>query len=313
LIIKGGLNYLNMKNKPELKVNEEVVLTNPGFYKDNLRSGWKPGHLYLTNERLFLWQPARIIFQTPLKNIKGVSIQQRGFILRSKDALCLSYQHPKADGILNAWIMVKNVETWKNRIFERSLLEINQEGVEKILKELDPESQNVLLSVWSNRHATIDELARAYEAPNHMDVLNRIRNVINPAGERVIGFPVLAFERSKIDSVTGKKVMFSWWIIGGDIKDNSAGRQAGTESLLDIFDEGDHLNIIMELKGGREEDIMLGVDEDKLAVSCKTRDVNYREEISLPSKVDSEGISRKYHNNILEVRLQKAGGKGGIL
>lgn len=294
-----------MKNRPELKANEEVILTHPGFYKDNLRSGWKPGHLYLTNLRLFLWQPARIIFQTALENIKGVSIQQRGFILRSKDALCLTYQQSKAEGFSKAWIMVKNVETWKNRIFERSLLEINQEGIDKIAKELNLESQNILLFVWQNRHATIGELAHTYNAPNHMDVLHRIRNIINPTSQRLIGFPVLVFERSKIDESTGKKVMFSWWIIGGDKLSAFGAKVDRKESLLDIFDEGDHLNIIMELKGAKSEDILLGVDEDKLIVSCKTSESNYYEEIPLPPKVDSQGIVKRYHNNILEVRLQK--------
>ncbi|MDI6889657.1 MAG: Hsp20/alpha crystallin family protein [Thermodesulfovibrionales bacterium] len=289
-----------MKNKPELKANEEVILTNPGFYKDNLRSGWKPGHLYLTNERLFLWQPTRIIFQTLVENIKEISVQQRGFILRSKDALCISYGESS-----KAWIMVKDVETWKNRIFERSLLEINQEKIDKIIKELDPESQNILLFVWQNRHASINELAQTYNAVNHMDVLHRIRNIINPTSQKLIGFPVLVFERSKIDEPTGKKVMFSWWIIGGDKLSAFGAKVDRKESLLDIFDEGDHLNIIMELKGAKIEDILLGVDADKLIVSCKTPEANYYEEISLPAKVESEEIMKRYHNNILEVRLQK--------
>ncbi len=292
----------NMKNKPDpvLNTGEEVVLTHAGFYKDNLRSGWKPGHLYLTNTRLFLWQPARVIFQTLLENIKGISIQPRGFILRSKDALCISYKHPNNEGLSRAWIMVKDVETWKNRIFERSLLEINQEQIDKVIKELDPESQNILGFVWQNRHAAINELASLYKAPNHMDVLHRVRNIVNATAEKVIGFPVLVFERSKIDETTGKKVMFSWWIIGGDKLKKDEG-----QALLDIFDERDYLNIIMELKGAQEEDILLGVDGDKLTVSCKTPETNYYEEVSLPAKVDKEGIVRKYHNNILEVRLQK--------
>jgi len=290
-----------MKNKPELKANEEVILTNPGFYKDNLRSGWKPGHLYLTNVRLLLWQPARMIFQTLLENIKEISVQQRGFILRSKDALSISYRHSNNEGLAHAWIMVKDVETWKNKIFERSLLEINQEGIDKIVKELDTESQSILLFVWQNRHATINELAHIYDAPNHMDVLHRVRNIINPTSEKAIGFPVLVFERSNVDESTGKKIMFSWWIIGGDKL-----KKDKEESLLDIFDEGDHLNVIMELKGAKEEDILTGVDGDKLTVSCKTPEANYYEEVSLSVKVDNEGIVRRYHNNILEIRLQKA-------
>jgi len=299
-----------MENKLALLTNEEIVSEAPGFCKDNLRSGWKPGHLYLTNARLLIWQPARIIFQTSLENIKGISIQQRGLILRNKDALCISYKNQSGEGVAQAWIMVKDVERWKNKIFERSLLEINQEAIDKVIKELDPQSQNILLFVWRNRHATIDELAHLYKAPSHMDVLHRIRNIINPTSQKLIGFPVLVFERSKIDGLTGTHVMFSWWITGDD-KLPARGESVFTgegdkeQSLLDVFDEGDHLNVIMELKGARQEDILLAVVEDKLTVSCKTPEANYYEEISFPSNVDSEGIVKKFRNNILQVRLQK--------
>lgn len=287
-----------MKNKPQLNANEEVILNHPGFYKNNLRSGWKPGHLYLTNTRIFLWQPARIIFQTLLANIKEIGFQRIGFILRSKDALCISCN--SAGTISQAWIMVKDMETWKNKIFERTLLEIDQDGIDKTARELDTQSRSILFFVWQNRHATINELASLYDAPNHMDVLHRIRNIINPTSQRVIGVPALAFERSRIDEPTGEKVLFSWWIIGNNKREKDK-----EQSLLDIFDEGDHLNIILELKGAQEDDILLGLDGDKLILSCQTPETNYYEEIELPSKVDRDTMARKYHNNILEVRLQK--------
>jgi len=299
-----------MENKLALLTNEAIISEAPGFYKDNLRSGWKPGHLYLTNARLLIWQPARIIFQMPLENIKGISIQQRGFILGKKDALCISYKNQSGEGVAQAWIMVKDVERWKNKIFERSLLEINQEAIDKVIKELDPQSRNILLFVWQNRHATIDELAHFYKAPSHMDVLHRIRNIINPTSQKLIGFPVLVFERSKIEGLTGTHIMFSWWITGDD-KLPARGESVITgegdkkQSLLDVFDEGDHLNVVMELKGARQEDILLAVVEDKLTVSCKTPEVNYYEEVSFPSSVDSEGIVKKFRNNVLQVRLQK--------
>lgn len=299
-----------MKKKLPLLANEKIISEAPGFCKDNLRSGWKPGHLCLTDTRLLIWQPAGIIFETPLGSIKGISIQQRGFILRSRDALCISYKNERGQGVAQAWIIVSSAERWKSRIFERSLLEINQEAIDKIVKELDAPSQSILLFVWQNRHATIRELAHLYEAPTHMDVLRRIRNIINPTSQKLIGFPVLVFERSKIDGLTGTHVMFSWWITRDD-KLPARGESVFTgegdkkQSLLDVFDEGDHLNVIMELKGVRQEDILLAVVEDKLTVSCKTPEVNYYEEVSFPSSVDSEGIVKKFRNNVLLVRLQK--------
>jgi HSP20 family molecular chaperone IbpA len=289
-----------MKNKPELHVNEEVILASSGAYKDSLRSGWKLSNLYLTNQRLFLWNSTKTLLQIPLENITGINVQLKNFILRRKNALCISYQNLSNKSLFQVWIMVKDVHKLKNKIYERSLLKIDQEGIDKIIKELDAESQSILLFVWENKHAAINELFSLYNAPNHMEVLNRIRNIINPVSEKVIGFPVLVFERSKIDESIGEKVLFSWWVIGGGKL-----KEEREETLLDIFDEGDYLNVIIELKAAQEKDILLRVDENILTVSCKTSEAKYYEQVFLPSKIDKKSVIRKYHNNILEVRLQK--------
>ena len=46
-----------------------------------------------------------------------------------------------------------------------------------------------------------------------MHVLLRIRDTINPVAERIIGNPLLLFERSKIDPDTGEQVLFRWWMV----------------------------------------------------------------------------------------------------
>ncbi|GFP24314.1 hypothetical protein HKBW3S09_01781, partial [Candidatus Hakubella thermalkaliphila] len=66
--------------EPPLTQDEEIILREQGGYVGNLRSGWKLGHLYLTNKRLFLFQPAGIIFETPLSNITNVTIEERNFV-----------------------------------------------------------------------------------------------------------------------------------------------------------------------------------------------------------------------------------------
>ncbi|MBU4349301.1 hypothetical protein KJ599_03150, partial [bacterium] len=74
-----------MKNKPALHANEEVIFASSCAYKDSLRSGWKLSNLYLTDQRLFLWNSTRTLLQIPLENITGISIQLKNFILRRKD------------------------------------------------------------------------------------------------------------------------------------------------------------------------------------------------------------------------------------
>ncbi|MBU4445762.1 hypothetical protein KJ656_11875 [bacterium] len=288
-----------IRKEPLLLNDEEIVIKSSGFYKSNLRSGWKPGHVYLTNRRLIFWQQSKYLFQIFLDSIKGIAVQQIVVVLKKADTLCLSYKSLTGQGNSRVWVFTKDLEKLKSKIFEQSMLNADQVAIEKIASELDSESRSILHYLWENSHATIEELASLYDAPNHMEVLQRIRNVINPVSERIVGYPILVFERSKIDELTGKKILYSWWIIGADKKDE---RKA---TFLDLFDEGDYLRIIMELFGVSEETIKLTVNRDKLIVCAFSPERKYLEEIPLPVPVNSNGLIKKYKNGILEVRLSK--------
>ena len=200
---------------------------------------FRSGRFYLTTRRLLFFQPPRVSFQTLLENITNLTIEKRALILRSKNVILVTYRKPEREKVLQVLIAVNNIESWRRRIYERSLLIVNEETIDKITKELDSPSQEILIYLWQRRHARIEELAELIEAPNHMDVLLKIKERINPTAERIIGSWILAFEESKFDPETGKKILFSWWILGQKEKKEEK------EILLDIFDERDYLNIIM--------------------------------------------------------------------
>lgn len=286
--------------KPLLTEGEQIILWEQGGYLNNLRAGWKLGHHYLTNKRLFFSQAMRIVFETPLACITEVTVEKKVFVLRRKNVICISYRRPKIEGISKARIIMANLETWRKKIREVVAPPIDEGTVNQVADELDSISQEILWYLWQNGHGTINELAELVSAPTHMDILLRIREVINPAAERIIGNPILSFEKSKIDSETGEKILFSWWLIG---REQSGERRK--EALLDIFDEGDHMDIVMELLGVQEEDILLKVEKDKLTVFADAQGVRYREEVSLPVEVYTEEFTKRYNNNILEVRLEK--------
>ena len=267
--------------------------------------------------------------------------EKKGFILRSVDALCVTFRNPTksdSDGAKlrasmtpvpsrfkhpsRVWIVVKEPEKWQKEIFFRTKLRVSADDIERIAGELGPESRSILLYIWEKRHATIQELSKLYDAPNHMEVLHRIRNIINPVSEKVMGFPILVFERSRIDPVAvyghdqrnlvnmyerskgdpkgREKVLFSWWIIG-----ERAAKKESVEPLMDLFDEEDHIVFLIELKGVEEKEIEVKIDGDHLKLSCDSPAANYSEDILLPSKVDPGTMEKRYHNGILEVRLQK--------
>ena len=290
--------------EPFIDKDEEVLLSNQGLLKENLRSGWKPGRFYLTTRRLLLSQPARVTFQALLNDIVSLSLEKRAVILRSKNVLFISYRKPHQNTdpevILKAWIAVKDVETWKRKIHERSLLIINEEAIDKVADELDSNGRDILIYLWQKRHATIDELASIYDAPNHMDILLKIKEHINPTAERILGNSILSFEKSKFDPETGRKVLFSWWVVGQRKKEE------GKKVILDIFDEGDYLNVIMELPGVKSEDIFLELEDKKITISASSINKKYHEEIDLPAEADTRDFRKTFNNNVLEIKLKKA-------
>jgi len=76
------------------------------------------------------------------------------------------------------------------------------------------------------------------------------------------------------------------------------------ELAVDIFDEKDHLLVIMELPGVEKKDIKVDVDDDTLTISTDVPDRRYHKEVELPCAIKSK-IKTTYKNGILKVRLEK--------
>ena len=125
----------------------------------------------------------------------------------------------------------------------------------------------------------------------------KIRKIINPKSENIIGYPILSFESSKVDRETGDNVTFSWWLAGQPYKERK-------EPLLDIFDENSNLVVYLEILNSEAKDIQLDVVKDKLIINIVNK--AYHKEIQLPEPVKPNEFTKRYKNNILEVRLKKA-------
>ena len=68
------------KREPLLLAEEEILLRMHGahWHSKGIYRAWRPGHLYLTNKRLFLFrsEPGEILFETALEKIKGLAIKR---------------------------------------------------------------------------------------------------------------------------------------------------------------------------------------------------------------------------------------------
>ncbi|MEI6138834.1 MAG: Hsp20/alpha crystallin family protein [Mariniphaga sp.] len=269
------------------------VIKEPGGYLSPGKLLWKLGTIVLTSTKLSFSQGTTLVWEITLCNIKGFAIEKKVYSVSQTDTIRIEYE---SDGEpISLWVICQNLDKLYKELSMRLLLKLSRGTVNKVAEGLDKRSAMILWFLYENRHGRIDILSNLIGAENHMDVLIRIKEVINPASESEFGFPILTFEASRVDWETGDKVTFSWWINGlpdSEIRD----------TLLDIFDEGNNLIIYFELPDLNQETLKLRVLGHQLFIAD---DIGYLKEISLPALVDKEKITSKIKNNILEVILTK--------
>jgi HSP20 family protein len=106
-----------------------------------------------------------------------------------------------------------------------------------------------------------------------------------------------------IRTMAGKPVIESF----GNIKETTRGPvvEEVREPIVDIFDEKDHILVIVELPGVSENEIKIEVAGDILNLTAADKDRKYAKEILLPGKVKPESKKTSYNNGILEITLEK--------
>ncbi len=77
------------------------------------------------------------------------------------------------------------------------------------------------------------------------------------------------------------------------------------EPPVDIFEEPDHVSVVVELPGVGVDDVSLEVADDILNLKAERNKKKYRKEILLPAAFKPEQMSHTCRNGILEIRFQR--------
>lgn len=126
------------------------------------------------------------------------------------------------------------------------------DNIQGFLSELDEKSRAIIWRLWINNHADINELSRAAGLKNHMDVLLRIREIINPIAISFFGREVMEFIPQRIDPWTGEKVLFNWWV-NKEILNSSDNKRP----FVDLFNNEEEIEVIVEIV---EDAVLLPVE-----------------------------------------------------
>jgi HSP20 family protein len=78
------------------------------------------------------------------------------------------------------------------------------------------------------------------------------------------------------------------------------------EPIVDVFEDGDNINIMAELPGVEEKDVNLKIENNVLTISADTPAKKYSKEVKLPTSIERHSVESKLRNGILEVKLRKA-------
>ena len=203
----------------------------------------------------------------------------------------------KAKILAHAFLRCKETEEilseFLNEIREMLKLKTSKrsENLHQLTASVDFKSQLIIDFFLKNRYTGIRKLADLIEADSDMEVLMRVREVINPKAEEILGFPLLNFKRFKIDLLTGEKIFFSWWL-ADELK------YFVEEEMLDVFYENDQIRVISCLPP-HLHDVAVEVRYDFLILSGK----DYHKEIPLLYSVRDD-IEKTLNNGVLDVRLK---------
>lgn len=93
----------------------------------------------------------------------------------------------------------------------------------------------------------------------------------------------------------------------GNIRDTPKGPvvEEVREPMVDVFDEQDHVLVVVEIPGVAKDHIHIDVKGDTLYLKAEDKERKYLKEVSLPSAVDPATLKSSYKNGILEVTVSK--------
>jgi len=78
------------------------------------------------------------------------------------------------------------------------------------------------------------------------------------------------------------------------------------EPITDIFNEKDHILVMLEMPGVTSKDIKIELKGDILEISAENKDKKYSKEVLLEEKhLKKENLTSSYKNGMLEIKIMK--------
>ena len=79
----------------------------------------------------------------------------------------------------------------------------------------------------------------------------------------------------------------------------------GSETHVDVYDEGDVVRLVADLPGVDKEGIDLTCDGETLTIGAASARREFDERVRLPARVDEHSATATFNNGVLQITLDK--------
>jgi HSP20 family protein len=90
-----------------------------------------------------------------------------------------------------------------------------------------------------------------------------------------------------------------------DAKSGHTVVQEVREPLVDVFEEDDHILVVVEMAGVSAADVNVDVNDDLVTITAAHGDKKYRKEVLLPESIPRERMELSCNNGVLEIKCHK--------
>lgn len=198
--------------------DETVLMESPAGILMSEDSRWCMGKCSAFQRAVAFFSDHQVIWSCPYEDITSLNMEERPFAFGTKKTVRIEY---RCSGQLKTvWIVL--VEHYKLekiirvRAFPRAL---SEEDICRVAGGVDNVSEQFLWYLWKKQYATIDELTALGILDDPEEILRKIKGVINPAAEEMLGYPLFIFREKGFDPVTDRTFENCWCVFNpmGDL------------------------------------------------------------------------------------------------
>ncbi len=199
------------KRPSQQRQDEKSLMESSAGILMSEESRWCMGKCNAAQRAIDFFSDHQVMWSCPYKDIASLNMEERPFAFGTKKALRVEY---RCNGQLKlVWLVLVEYQKLEKIIRVRAFpCALSEEDICCVAGGVDNVSEQFLWYLWKKQHATIDELTALGIIDDPEEVLKKIKGVINPVAEEILGYPLFVFRNTRFDPATNRTFENCWCI-----------------------------------------------------------------------------------------------------